>query len=114
MSAKHTVHANKGYGFPFKGNAMQVRQRSKADVYLALIKAELDRCGVGTRKLKLREFSGILYLNIFHFRGLDPDLALAELKKLPRTCGYVRVMAALENLEERVESGATRILEVVG
>jgi hypothetical protein len=111
---KATIHANEGYGFPFAGNAMQVRDRTKSEMYVAVIKSQLERCGVRTRKIKVREFKEILYLNIFHLRGLDPDLAIAALTKLPRYCGVKCVLAQLSDLEERVESGADRILEAVG
>jgi hypothetical protein len=109
-----TIHANKGYGFPKPGRATQVRDRSKIDVYLAVIDAELKRCGVHTRKVKIRKFSGILYLNIFYLRGLDPDFALTNLKQLPNYCGVKRVISELSQLEERVESGQQRILEAIG
>jgi hypothetical protein len=115
---KIAIHANEGYGFPVAGRATQVRLRSKKDVYLELIKAELKRCGAHTRKISIHEVKGqagsIFYLNIFSFRGLDPDLALTDLKELPDRCGWKRVFAELSQLEERVESGAERILEVVG
>lgn len=110
---KTAIHANEGYGFPFAGCATQVRLRGKKDVYLELIKAELQRCRAHTHKIAIHEVSGIFYLNIFRLRGLDPDLALADLKELPDRCGRKRVIAELSQLEERVESGAARILEAV-
>lgn len=108
-SAARTIYAPDGYLFVKGRGRMLVRQREKAELYLVAIKAELERCGVHTRKVKVREFKGpggsAFYLNIFYLRGLDPAGALGVLRELPSRCGLKCAMTALEQLPERVEIG---------
>jgi hypothetical protein len=99
--------APEGYAFVKSQYGMLWRMRDRAAQTALAIHAELKRCGVHTRKLKVREFRGALYLNLFCFNGLDPLAAWTLLKSLPNYCGYKRVMKELEHLPERVATGVT-------
>jgi hypothetical protein len=110
VSEKNVIAAPNGYLFVNGRGTMLIRQREKFQLYKLLIEDELKRCGCYTRKIKVRGFGNLNYLNIFYLRGLDPDLALVELRRLPRLCGYALVLRALETLEQRVEIGPAPVL----
>ena len=99
-------HAPEGYGFVKGRGAMLLRGRPKAEMIEHAIGEELRRLDWPTHKMKVREFGRAFYLNIGFLRGLNPQTAYDELKKLPSRCGHKRILEVLKKLPERVESGA--------
>jgi hypothetical protein len=90
----------------FKGGGATLARTDVApgDRARAAFTVELKRLGWPTKKLKVRERGGKLYVNIGYLRGLEPGALFAVLKSLPDRCGGRAVLEAIQKLPERVET----------